>query len=148
MLIASLLAYARPVARERRVLLVEDDADVAEMYLTQLRRDGVPVEHVRTGSAADTFVRTRVPALVLIDLKLPDGDGREWVERWGVDQVCSSIPIWIVSNSIPENNLWWHSAPNVQRYFEKSRVVVSRLSLEIRATLGLPYGERFNRAAS
>ena len=38
--------------------------------------------------------------------------------------------------------------PNVLRYFQKSRVVLSRLSLEIRATLGLPYGERINRVAS
>lgn len=143
-----MLAYARRVARERRVLLVEDDRDIAEMYLTQLRRDGVPVEHVSTGEAADTFVRSRVPALILIDLKLPDGDGREWVERWATDPVCGAIPIWIVSNTIPENNLWWHSAPNVLRYFQKSKVVLSRLSLEIRATLGLPYGERINRAAS
>ncbi len=143
-----MVAYARDVARERRILLVEDDADVAELYLTQLRRDGIPVEHVSTGVAADTFVRTRVPALVLIDLKLPDGDGRAWVERWATDPVCSGVPIWIVSNSMPEDNLWWHAAPNVLRYFQKSKVALSRLSIEIRATLGLPYGERINRAAS
>ena len=131
------------------MLLVEDDADVAEMYLLQLRRDGVPMEHVSTGQAADVFARTRVPALILIDLRLPDGDGRDWVERWGNDPVCGAIPIWIVSNREPEDNLWWHSAPNVQRYFQKSKVVLSRLSLEIRATLGLPYGERLNhRVAS
>ena len=130
------------------MLLVEDDLDTAEMYLSQLRRDGIPVEHVGTGEAADAFVRSRVPALILIDLRLPDGDGRTWVEGWGADGLTGAIPIWIISNSIPEDNLWWHSAPNVQRYFQKSRVVLSRLSLEIRATLGLPYGERFNRVAS
>ena len=144
-----MLTYARRVARERRILLVEDDNDVAELYLTQLRRDGIPVERTATGAAADLFVRSRVPALILIDLKLPDVDGRELVEQWGLDPLCGAIPIWIVSNSLPEENLWWHSAPNVQRYFQKSRVVLSRLSLEIRATLGLPYGERLtNRIAS
>lgn len=137
------------MARERRVLLVEDDADIADMYVQQLRRDGVPLEHVRTGQAADSFVRGRVPALVLIDLKLPDGDGRGWIEGWATDPLCGSVPIWIVSNTLAEDDLWWHTAPNVQRYFQKSRVVLSRLSLEIRATLGLPYGERIShRAAS
>lgn len=137
------------MARERRVLLVEDDLDIAHLYLQQLRRDGVPLEHVRNGAAADEFVRSRVPALVLIDLKLPDGDGRQYVERWATDPICGSVPIWIVSNSVAEDNLWWHTAPNVQRYFQKSKVVLSRLSLEIRATLGLPYGERLsNRVAS
>jgi len=129
--------------------LVEDDADVADLYVVQLRRDGVPVEHVRTGQEADSFARGRGPVLILIDLKLPDVDGRELIERWSNDPICGAIPIWILSNTMPEDNLWWHAAPNVQRYFLKSRVVLSRLSLEIRATLGLPYGERIsNRIAS
>lgn len=119
------------------------------MYLSQLRRDGVPLEHVRTAKAADTFVHDRQPALILIDLKLPDGNGRDLVERWATDPVSGAIPIWIVSNTLPEDDLWWHSAPNVQRYFLKSKVVLTRLSIEIRATLGLPYGERLsNRVAS
>jgi len=136
------------VARERRVLLVEDDAAVAELLLLQLRREGVPVEHVRGGHEADSFVRGRTPALILIDLALPDIGGRELIESWAGDPVCGAIPIWIVSNSVAEDNLWWHTAPNVQRYFLKSKIVLSRLSLEIRATLGLPYGERIsNRLA-
>jgi CheY-like chemotaxis protein len=133
------------VARERRVLLIEDDADLAALYLVQLRRDGIPVERARDGAEADAFVRDRVPALILVDLKLPDVDGRELVERWASDPVAGAIPIWIVSNTMPEDNLWWHAAPNVQRYFLKSKVVLSRLSLEIRATLGLPYGERLTQ---
>ena len=137
------------MARERRVLFVEDDAAVAELYLLQLRRDGVPVEHVRAGQEADSFVRGRTPALILIDLALPDIDGRELIESWAGDPVCGAIPIWIVSSTVAEDNLWWHTAPNVQRYFLKSKIVLARLSLEIRATLGLPYGERIsNRLAS
>jgi CheY-like chemotaxis protein len=132
------------VARERRVLLVEDDTDVAELYLMQLRRDGIPLEHARTGHDADIFVRNRVPVLVLADLKLPDIDGRELVERWAGDPVYGAIPVWILSNGPPDANLWWHAAPNVQRYFLKSNVVLVRLSREIRATLGLPYGNRIN----
>ena len=133
------------MARERRVLLIEDDADVAALYVLQLRRDGIPLEHAHTGAEAAAFVRDRVPALILVDLKLPDVDGRELVERWGGDPVSGAIPIWILSNTMPEDNLWWHAAPNVQRYFLKSRVALGRLSLEIRATLGLPYGERLSQ---
>jgi CheY-like chemotaxis protein len=136
------------VATERRVLLIEDDADVASLYVLQLRRDGIPVEHARNGGEADAFVRARVPALILVDLKLPDVDGRELVERWAGDPVSGAIPIWILSNTMPEDNLWWHTAPNVQRYFLKSKVALSRLSLEIRATLGLPYGERLTQRSA
>src|SRR5438046_2852296 len=90
----------------------------------------------------------RGSVLFLIDVKLPDVDGRELLERAIGDPIRGAIPIWILSNSMPEDHLWWHAAPNVQRYFLKSQVVLSRLSLEIRATLGLPYGERIsNRMA-
>ena len=133
------------MARERRVLLIEDDADLAAMYVLQLRHDGIPTEHARNGAEADAFVRDRVPALILVDLKLPDVDGRELVERWAADPVSAAIPIWILSNTMPADNLWWHTAHNVQRYFLKSKVVLGRLSLEIRATLGLPYGERLGQ---
>lgn len=137
------------MARERRVLLVEDDQDAANFYLEQLRKDGIPLEHVRNGADADQFVRGRVPALILIDLRLPDVAGRDLIESWAPDPVAGAIPIWILSNAGPEDNLWWHNAPNVQRYFLKSRVILARLSLEIRATLGLPYGERLdNKIAS
>ena len=136
------------MARERRVLLIEDDRDVASLYVLQLRRDGIPVEHARNGAEADAFVRARVPALILVDLKLPDVNGQELVERWAADPVSGAIPIWILSNTMPEDNRWWHTAPNVQRYFLKSRVALSRLSLEIRATLGLPYGERLTQRSA
>lgn len=136
------------MARERRVLLIEDDVDVANLYLLQLRRDGIPVEHARTGVEADAFVRNREPVLILVDLKLADVDGRELVERWAADPVSVAIPIWILSNTMPEDNPWWHTAPNVQRYFLKSRVILTRLSLEIRATLGLPYGERLSQRSA
>jgi CheY-like chemotaxis protein len=124
--------------------LIDDDPDFADLYLMQLRRDGIPLEHTRTGKESDSFVRTRVPALILADLRLPDIDGRTLIEGWADDPVAGAIPIWIVSNTTPEDNLWWHGAPNVQRYFLKSKVVLARLSLEIRATLGLPYGDRLN----
>jgi CheY-like chemotaxis protein len=134
------------VTRERRVLLIEDDQGLADLYLMHLRRDGIPLEHTRTGQEADTFVRKRIPALILVDLKLPDIEGRKLIEHWADDSVCAAIPIWIVSSATPEDNLWWHAAPNVQRYFLKSKVVLTRLSLEIRATLGLPYGDRISNS--
>ena len=131
--------------RERRVLLIEDDAILADLYIRQLRRDGIPLEHVSTGEDADAFVRDRVPALVLADLTLRDTDLQSLIESWAHDPVCAAIPVWILGNTMPDDTTWWHSAPNVQRYFPKARVVFSRLSREIRATLGLPYGERIGQ---
>lgn len=136
------------MARERRVLLVEDDLDSATLYLTKLRQDGIPLEHVRTGVAADRFVRERMPVLVLMDLVLADMSGRDLVQQWSEEPSLAGIPVWILSNYGEDENQWWHHVPAVQRYFLKSRVVLARLSLEIRATLGLPYGERLGQRSA
>jgi DNA-binding response OmpR family regulator len=60
------------VSRAVRILLVEDDLDIANALTPALRRQGLVVTHVRT--AADAL--TADPGdLVLLDLGLPDGDG-------------------------------------------------------------------------
>lgn len=62
----------RGVSRAVRILLVEDDLDIANALTPALRRQGLVVTHVRT--AADAL--TADPGdLVLLDLGLPDGDG-------------------------------------------------------------------------
>jgi len=68
-----------------RVLVVEDDATIAEPLRTGLRREGFEVEVVGTGAAA---LAAAPHDLVLLDLGLPDLDGRvvcrELRERSGV----------------------------------------------------------------
>ena len=137
------------MARDRRVLLVEGDLATAGRYLEQLRKDGVPVEHVASASAADQFLQSRRPVLALVDVCGSDIRSRQLVESWAADPQLGGIPVWIVGDADGRDDLWWHRAPNVQRFFLKSRISLARLSVEIRATLGLPYGDRLlNRRAA
>ncbi|MEU6577944.1 response regulator transcription factor [Streptomyces sp. NPDC046805] len=55
-----------------RVLLIEDDDRVAGPLMEGLRRFGFAVEHARTGAAG---LSAPEPAMVLLDLGLPDMDG-------------------------------------------------------------------------
>jgi two-component system response regulator RegX3 len=74
-----------------RLLVVEDDASIAEPLETGLRREGFEVEVVSTGAAA---LSAPPCDLVLLDLGLPDLDGhvvcRELRER-------SRVPIIVVT---------------------------------------------------
>ncbi len=58
-----------------RILLVEDDLSLADGLKTALRRAGFTANHVTTGTAALEAVKIDAPALVLLDLGLPDMDG-------------------------------------------------------------------------
>jgi two-component system, OmpR family, response regulator QseB len=58
-----------------RLLLVEDDAMIAEAIRTGLRRDGFAVDWVPDGAAAEQVLRTEVFDVLLLDLGLPRSDG-------------------------------------------------------------------------
>ena len=59
------------------VLIVDDVADNREIYAQYLRFRGYRTLEAATGSDAISTVRQHRPAIVLLDLKLPDIDGME-----------------------------------------------------------------------
>jgi len=69
------------LAGSRRVLVVEDDATVAEVLLAYLRRAGLATAHVPDGLAALAVSAADPPDLVVLDLMLPGLDGLEVCRR-------------------------------------------------------------------
>jgi len=63
------------------LLVVEDDARVAESLARGLGEAGFAVATAARLSAADAQLARGAPALIVLDLNLPDGDGRTWLRR-------------------------------------------------------------------
>lgn len=63
------------------LLVVEDDPRVAESLARGLREAGFAVAAAGSLAAADAELARGTPALVVLDLNLPDGDGRAWLRR-------------------------------------------------------------------
>ena len=72
------------------VLLVEDEASIAEPFARALEREGFSTVVAPTAAAARAQFAKRRPSIVLLDLSLPDGDGRELCREWRRD---SQVPI-------------------------------------------------------
>jgi two-component system repressor protein LuxO len=68
-------------APPERVLLVEDTASLAAVYLEYLRRGPWEVLHASSMAEAERLAAERPPQAVLLDLRLPDGDGLELLKR-------------------------------------------------------------------
>ena len=63
------------------VLLVEDERSIAEPFARALQRAGFRTAVARTGSEAISLAGTRGPDVILLDLALPDVDGRDVCRR-------------------------------------------------------------------
>ncbi len=68
-----------------RILLVEDDADLAEVTALGLRNEAYAVDVARTCADAEELLRTTGFDVACVDLGLPDGDGLDLVRRWSLD---------------------------------------------------------------
>jgi DNA-binding response OmpR family regulator len=78
----------------REVVVVEDDRDVRELLVTALERAGFAVVALASGRAALDQVAAGDPALVVLDLGLPDVDGLELLGRL---RERSPVPVIVVS---------------------------------------------------
>lgn len=59
------------------VLLVEDEPAIADNVVYALQGDGLAVQWARTGGEAMALLSEATPALVILDVGLPDGNGFE-----------------------------------------------------------------------
>jgi DNA-binding response OmpR family regulator len=63
----------------RNVLLIEDEGEMCLLLNLILDKEGLVVEHVRTLVEADAYLERRLPALILLDNRLPDGFGLDYL---------------------------------------------------------------------
>jgi signal transduction histidine kinase/CheY-like chemotaxis protein len=80
-----------------RVLLVEDDLDLANVVLSGFAKTNVLVEHAATLHRAKVLCREHRPDLLILDLTLPDGDGFLLVEWLRGRPELRSLPLIVYS---------------------------------------------------
>jgi two-component system CheB/CheR fusion protein len=82
---------AAPTAAKRRILVVDDNSDVADSLAMLLRLDGHEVEIA--SNAPETFqaVRRMRPAAVFLDIGLPEMDGYEIARRLRADPAAKGV---------------------------------------------------------
>lgn len=78
--LAAVLTRYAPTTAARSVLLVEDDAATRRMLRRALEQQGWQVEEAANGRIALDRVSERPPALVLLDLVMPEMDGFEFLD--------------------------------------------------------------------
>jgi len=76
-----------------KILIIEDDLDVAEMLNAYFRVQGYDVFTVNWGEDGVRSCQTVHPDLVILDIRLPDIDGYEVARRLRADRRTADIPI-------------------------------------------------------
>jgi diguanylate cyclase (GGDEF)-like protein len=76
-----------------RILVVDDDVDIARFVEMNLVMDGFDVVVARDGESALEMIAHNSPDLVILDLMMPGMDGVEVARRLRADAITSALPI-------------------------------------------------------
>ncbi len=82
---------------DRPILVVDDDAKIVRLVRTYLERDGFRVITAGDGPAALDAIERHQPALVVLDLMLPELDGRAVIRAVRRDDEAARTPILVLS---------------------------------------------------
>ncbi len=83
---------------EIRVLFVEDDPTVAQMYRLKLELDGYQVIMAKDGEEGLRLANEVDPDIVFLDIRLPKVDGLSVLEGLRSDDRTRNVPVVILSN--------------------------------------------------
>ncbi|RMG10801.1 MAG: response regulator [Planctomycetota bacterium] len=84
-------------AASRDVLVVEDEPDILEVLVYNLRREGYSVRTARDGEQAIARALEELPRLILLDLMLPRLGGLEVCRRLRTREALRDVPIIMVT---------------------------------------------------
>ena len=76
-----------------KILVVDDEPDILELVRLNLAREGYDVITATTGEQGLDLARSKLPALIVLDLMLPGIDGLEVCKRLRVDPKTQGITI-------------------------------------------------------
>ncbi len=84
------------------ILVVEDEEDISRLVEYQFKQSGYPVATASDGSSALEKVKKLRPALVILDLMLPDMDGKDICRALKANPSTQKIPILMLTAKTEE----------------------------------------------
>jgi CheY-like chemotaxis protein len=86
-------------ATPQRILVLDDDPVIREVWTALLTRAGYAVVPVSTGREALRLMQNLVPDLVVLDLRMPEMSGDEFLRAL----LGTSVPVLVVSAFVAEH---------------------------------------------
>jgi PAS domain S-box-containing protein len=126
------------------VLLADHDATLLGVLVRQLVGDGVRVRVAFDAGEAERAIREAAPRLLVVDLGLPDGEGRRLLDHLRTEERLSLVPLLVYSAQDVDERLQSRLALGPTRFLTKSRVT----DVEVRTVVSQMLGAEAREAQS
>jgi len=92
------------MTKQRSILVVEDEADLAELLRDNIEREGYACRVAADGGSALAQVRSHTPDLILLDRMLPGISGDEVIAQLRKDPQSAPIPVIMLTAKAEESD--------------------------------------------
>jgi CheY-like chemotaxis protein len=121
--------------KDKHILVIDDDHDYRTVLKGVLHQAGFQVVEAGTGSQAMDQLRGARPALILLDLRMPDMDGFELLRRLREVDEWKSIPVIILSGADLTAQQVLEMNRQMIDYVRKSDLTVESITQSIKRVL-------------
>ncbi len=114
----------------RKILIVEDDDFIRELYVMYLVDEGYAIVEARNGQEGVDKFKSEFFDLVLLDILLPKKDGIEVLKE--IKEHNGKIPVVMLTNLASENMIKKSFELGAEGYLLKSRITKKDLMKEVK----------------
>jgi len=123
------------MAKQQRILMVEDEPELAHIFASALEKEGFLVDLVKDGASAFEYLSKKAkPDLVLLDLVIPQIDGYAVMQRLGKDKV-KNLSVYAWRNLSQDNEIKRAKKLGAKEYLIKSEYTPTKLVDKVKELL-------------
>ncbi|EKE16527.1 MAG: hypothetical protein ACD_11C00004G0025 [uncultured bacterium] len=123
------------MSEKKKILLVEDDIFIRDIYQTKLSGEGFDVVSAENGLDAMKKINGFIPDLILLDIVMPYMDGMDFLKEIKKQETLKNIPVIMLSNLSDRERVTDAASLGVNDYLIKSHFTPSEVVEKINTLL-------------
>jgi len=125
------------MAKNTKILLVEDDTFLAGMYITKLGFENFEISLANDGKQGIKQAQKNLPDLILLDILLPKVDGFEVLKTLKKQESTKNIPVILLTNLGQKDDVEKGLSLGAADYLIKAHFMPQEVIKKIKETLKL-----------
>lgn len=117
----------------KKILIVEDDAFVQDIYRTKLSQEGFSIMDAENGEKALKKLESESPDLILLDIIMPLMNGLEFLEKLRADKKYKKTPVILLTNLGQKEDVEKGLALGANDYLIKSHFTPSEVLEKVKS---------------
>lgn len=121
-----------------KLLLVEDEKMLADMYTTKFVMEGFEAQKAYDGQAGVDLAKTFLPDIILLDVIMPKVDGFAALKMLKAEPITKNIPVVLLTNLGQDEDVKKGKQLGAVDYFVKANHTPAEVVVKVRQVLNVP----------